>query len=105
MATKKEIRDSLEKQLQDRGADVLHFQALLDDYIFFYAMQKKMQSDVRKRGITIKAVSASGKEYDKENPSIKLAAVYNQRMLAILKELDLTTESCRPPDDGGGDLG
>ena len=106
MATKKEIRDSLEKQLQDRGADVLHFQALLDDYIFFYAMQKKMQSDVRKRGITIKAVSASGKEYDKENPSIKLAAVYNQRMLAILKDLGLTTESCRPPDDDdGGGLG
>ena len=106
MATKKEIRDSLEKQLQDRGADVLHFQALLDDYIFFYSMQKKMQADVRKRGITIKAVSASGNEYDKENPSIKLAAVYNQRMLAILKDLDLTTESCRPPDDDdGGGLG
>lgn len=105
MATKREIRYSLERQLRDRGGDVLHFQALLDDYIFFYSMQRKMQADVRKRGLTIKAVSAAGKEYDKENPSIKLAAVYNQRMLAILKDLGLTTESCRPPDDAGGDLG
>lgn len=105
MATKKEIRNSLEKQLQDRGADVLHFQSLLDDYIFFYSMQRKLQADVRKRGITVKAISAAGKEYDRENPSIKLAAVYNQRMLAILKDLDLTTENCRPPDSGGGDLG
>lgn len=105
MATKRDIRDSLEAQLRDRGADVLHFQALLDDYVYFYTMQRKMQADVRRRGLTVKAISASGNEYDKENPSIKLAAMYNQRMLAILKELDLTTESCRPPDSSGGDLG
>lgn len=105
MATQKEIRESLEKQLRDRGADVLHFRALLDDYIFFYAMQKKMQADIRKRGMVITATSAAGKKYDKENPSVKQAAMYNQRMLAILKELGLTTDSCRPPDDDGGDLG
>lgn len=105
MATKKEIRESLEKQLKDRGADVLHFQALLDDYMFFYTMQKKMQSDIKKRGMVIQATSASGKKYDKENPSVKQAAMYNQRMLAILKELGLTTDSCRPPEDDGGDLG
>ena len=31
----KEIRASLEKQLKDCGADLLHYQELLDDYIFF----------------------------------------------------------------------
>ena len=103
--TMQQIRDSLEEQLRDRGADVLHFQALLDDYMFFYKMQKRMQSDIRTRGTTVKAISASGKEYDKENPSIKQAALYNQRMLAILKDLGLTTDNCRPPDDDGGDLG
>lgn len=105
MATKKDIRESLERQLRDRGADVVHFQALLDDYIFFYSMQKKMQSDVRKRGLEIDAVSATGKKYTKENPSVKLAAMYNQRMMAILKELGLTTDVCRPHEDDGGDLG
>lgn len=105
MATQKDIRASLEKQLKDRGADVLHFQALLDDYMFFYCMQRKMQADIRKRGTTIRAKSAAGKEYDKENPSVKQAAMYNKQMLAILKDLGLTTESCRPSDDSGGDLG
>lgn len=105
MATKKEIRESLEKQLRDRGADVLHFQALLDDYIFFYTMQKRMQADIRKRGLEIKATSATGKEYVKDNPSVKQSAMYNQRMLAILKELGLTTDTCRPPADSDGDLG
>lgn len=105
MATKKDIRASLEKQLRDRGADVLHFQALLDDYIFFYTQQKRMQADIRKRGLEIEAISATGKKYVKENPAVKQSAMYNQRMLAILKELGLTTDTCRPPADDGGDLG
>lgn len=103
--TQKEIRESLEQQLRDQGADVLHFQALLDDYIFFYKMLRKMQSDIRKNGTTIKARSAAGKEYDKENPAIKQAALYSKQMLQILREMGLTTGNCRPPDDDGGDLG
>lgn len=103
--TQKEIRESLEQQLRDQGADVLHFQALLDDYIFFYKMLRKMQSDIRKNGTTIKARSAAGKEYDKENPAVKHVAMYSKQMLLILDKLGLTTDTCRPPDDDGGDLG
>lgn len=103
--SQRDIRNSLEQQLRDKGADVLHFQALLDDYMFFYAMLKKMKSDIRKRGLEIEAISSTGKAYTKDNPSVKQAAMYNQRMMAILKDLGLTTESCRPPDDSGGDLG
>jgi phage terminase small subunit len=102
----KEIRASLEKQLKDCGADLLHYQELLDDYIFFFGMERKMQAAVKKQGLTVTAVSAAGKEYDKENPAIKAAALYNQRMLHILREMGLTTATCRPPEtDGSGDLG
>lgn len=104
MATLKEIRESLEAQLKDRGADVLHFQSLLDDYMFFYRQAKKMQADVKKNGMTITAKSAAGKEYDKENPAIKAAVMYNKQQLAILKEMGLTTETCRPPGEDDGDL-
>ena len=62
----KEIRASLEKQLKDCGADLLHYQELLDDYIFFFGMERKMQAAVKKQGLTVTAVSAAGKEYDKE---------------------------------------
>jgi len=103
--SQRDIRASLEQQLRDKGADVLHFQALLDDYMFFYSMLKKMKSDIRKRGLEIEATSSTGKTYTKENPSVKQAAMYSQRMMAILKDLGLTTESCRPPEDSGGDLG
>lgn len=103
--SQRDIRNSLERQLRNKGADVIHFQALLDDYIFFYSMLKKMKTDIRKRGLEVEAVSSTGKIYTKENPSVKQAAMYSQRMMAILKDLGLTTESCRPPEDSGGDLG
>lgn len=105
MASKNEILASLEQQLRDRGADVPVYQSLLKDYMFFYTMQKRMQADIRKRGFEINAVSATGKKYVKENPSVKQSVMYNQRMLAILKELGLTTETCRPPSESDGDLG
>lgn len=103
--TMDDLKASLEKQLRDMGADVCHFQAMLEDYIFFYKTMKKLKADVRKNGTTIKAVSAAGKEYDKENPAIKQAAICNNTMRAILKDMGLTTSNCRPPDDDGGDLG
>ena len=66
--------------------------------------EKKAQADVRKNGLTITARSASGNEYDKENPAIKAAALYNKQKLSILRELDLRTDTVPPPDESGGDL-
>lgn len=100
----KEVEDSLRKQLKDRGADTAHFAALLDDYMFYYKQEKKMQAEVRKRGIMVKATSAAGKEYEKENPAIKAAAMYNKQKLAILREMGLTTATVPPPDESGGSL-
>lgn len=54
--------------------------------------------------MTIKATSASGKEYDKENPAIKAAALFNKQKLTILRELDLRTDTVPPPDESGGNL-
>ena len=102
--TAAEVRESLIRQLEDRGANVDHFTALIDDYIFYYKQEKKLQADVRKNGMTIKATSAAGHEYDKENPAIKAAAMCNKQKLAILRELNLTTETVPPPDESGGNL-
>ena len=54
--------------------------------------EREAQAEVRKNGMTIKATSASGKEYDKENPAIKAAALFNKQKLTILRELDLRTD-------------
>lgn len=103
--TTKHVRESLEAQLREKGADVPHFQDQLDRYMFFRKTYLALVEDIETNGNMIQVVSASGKECDRENPAIKQAAVCDQRMSAILKEMGLTTESCRPPEDEGGDLG
>lgn len=103
--TEKKIRESLEAQLRDRGADVAHFQDQLDQYLFFRQTYMELSEDYRANGKMIQVISAAGKTCDKENPAIKQAAMCNQRMLAILKDLNLTTENCCAPGDDGCDLG
>lgn len=102
--TAEQVKQSLIRQLEDRGANVDHFIALIEDYIFYYKQEKRAQADVRKNGLTITARSASGNEYDKENPAVKAAALYNKQKLSILRELDLKTDTVPPPDESGGDL-
>ena len=94
--TASDVRASLQRQLQERGAETPHFLALIDDYMFYYQQVKK--------GLTGKAKSAAGKEYDKENPAIKAAALYSKQKLAILRELGLTTDTVPPVDESGGNL-
>lgn len=102
--TKTSIRESLTEQLQKKGADIPLFLDYIDKYLFYDTQERKMMADIRNRGIMVQAISAQGKEYERENPSIKLAALYNKQKLQILKELNLTTGNCLPADDGGGDL-
>lgn len=56
--TAEDVKKSLIRQLEDRGANVEHFLALIDDYVFYYKQEKKAQAEVRKNGMTIKATSA-----------------------------------------------
>lgn len=99
MASAKKIKDSLIKQLEDKEANVEHFKSLIDDYIWYWNQERAMQKDIRVRGRTYTAVSAAGKEYEKDNPSVKNATLYNKQMLAILKELGLTTEHVMSDND------
>jgi len=97
--SKKAIRESLMGQLRANGADVDHFEALIDDYIAFFEIVRKMKADIRKNGITYTAISAAGKEYEKDNPCVKQLPQYTRAMLAILKELGLTTDSVAEKDE------
>lgn len=99
MADSKEIKDSLIKQLQNKGADVSHFLGLVDDYVWYFEQEKAMQQDINTRGRVYTAISAAGKTYEKENPSIKNAVMYNKQKIAILKQLELTTDNVINDDD------
>ena len=99
----KKIKESLMQQLKEKNADVEHFISLVDDYVWYYEQEKAMQDDIKKRGLSYKTISSQGKEYFKDNPSIKNAVMYNKQKLAILKEMQLTTANVIKTD-GDDDL-
>ena len=107
MASIKTIRDSLREQLQAKGADVELYRSLVEDYCWFWKQEREMQADIRKRGRVYSAVSAAGKPYDKENPSVKNALLYSKQMVAILTALGLDTKTVvggAKGSDADGDL-
>ena len=99
----KKIKESLMQQLKEKNADVEHFISLVDDYVWYYEQEKAMQDDIKNRGLSYKTISSQGKEYLKDNPSIKNAVMYNKQKLAILKEMQLTTANVIKTD-GDDDL-
>ena len=101
MANTREVKDSLIEQMKAKGADVTLYRALIDDYMWFFQQEKQMQADIRKHGRTYKAVSAAGKEYEKDNPSVKNALLYSRQMVTILGALGLDTKTVVGGGTGG----
>ncbi len=91
--TKAQIKESLIKQLETKGANVAHFIDLIYDYLELYETKKKLQTDIKKRGVSYKTTSASGYEIIKQNQSVKDVVAVEKQMLSILKEMGLTTDA------------
>ena len=91
--TKAQIKNSLIKQLETKGANVAHFIDLIYDYLELYETKKKLQTDIKKRGVSYKTTSASGYEIIKQNQSVKDVVAVEKQMLSILKEMGLTTDA------------
>jgi hypothetical protein len=102
-----EIKKSLITELKNRSADVALYRDQIDDYIFITRQERKMQADIKKRGLSYTATSAAGKEYEKDNPSVKGALMYSKQRLAIITSLGLSTEKItggKSPGDDESDL-
>ena len=93
------VRKSLIRQLKAKGASLDHFTALVNDYCFYFETVEQMKKDIVEKGVTYVSMSASGKEYEKDNPSVKLLPTYTRQMLQILKDLGLTTSNIQEEDD------
>lgn len=99
---KKDIYESLQTQLSQKGNPPDHFIDLLNDYMSFWTLKNKLIKDIKKRGITYQDVSAAGKVMWKNNPSTKSLIDVNKQMLAILEKLDIKTDEMS--DGEFGDL-
>ena len=102
------IRESLIEQLRTHGADVDLYHGLIDDYCFFHEQLQEMRADIEARGRSYKAISSTGKPYDKDNPSVVNALKYSQQMLKILQSMGLKLDTVavkKPEEENGEDLG
>lgn len=86
MAQKKsDILESLISQLEKKQADISCFLDLIDDYMALYDIKRKLKTDIKKRGVSYEAQSASGKAtIIKQNQSVKDLVAVNKQMLVTL---------------------
>ena len=90
MVSRERVRESLIEQLRLRGTDTDLNLSLVDDYMSYFDEERKALKSLAEKGDTFKAISSTGKEYDKENPAVRNLEVFNRRMIDILKILNVT---------------
>lgn len=93
------VKRSLLQQLKAKGAKLAHFVSLVEDYCWYYDQVEAMKEDIAERGLTYTAISSTGKEYEKDNPSVKLVPTYTRQMLQILKDLGISTDDIPAEED------
>ena len=93
------IRKSLQKQLKDMGANLAHFESLVNDYCFMWEQCEEMKKNIQEKGLVYESISSTGAEFERENPCTKNLLQYNKQMLAILKELYLSTDNITAEED------
>ena len=98
----KQIREDLLAQLLEQGKFGKHFESLIEDYINFEKLKRKMQKDIEENGLRIKTMTGNGFETEKKNDSVLDILKVNAQQLKILQDLDLKTPS-KPPEEGDGD--
>lgn len=88
---RKDIEESLIKQLESKRAAIDHFLDMINDYMSMWDMKNALISDINTRGVSYTDMSSTGVPMMKNNPSVKELVMVNKQMLSILKELGLST--------------
>lgn len=92
MATEKTVKESLILQLKARNADTPFFLELVDEYMMFFKLQKKLRAEINKNGLLQEQVyNSSGDVCIKINSAVKALQDVDKHMLNILDKLKITT--------------
>ena len=99
--TQKEIKESLVKQLKLRGMNAEFYKDLVDDYVYYWSLKKKLIADIRKKGIRYEAINGNV-SVEKANESVVNLQKTTATMLKILADLKLKEPIPEPenPTDG-----
>lgn len=94
---KKQIKESLIEQLKLHGKTSDFYMDLVEDYIFYWDMKKKLIKDIKEKGVRYSAINGNGIKVEKANESIQNLQKTTVTMLKILGDLNLK-EPMHNPD-------
>lgn len=87
--TKKQIKVSLEKQLNLQGKTSEFYHDLVEDYVYYWTLKKQLIKDIKEKGIRYSAINGNGIEVEKPNESVINLQKTTATMLKILSDLHL----------------
>lgn len=80
---------SLQEQLRLQNKMSKFYQDLVNDYMFYWDLKKKLIQDIKKKGIRYSAVNGNGIKVEKANESVVNLQKTTATMLKILSDLNL----------------
>lgn len=98
------MRESFLAQLTAKGLDYLHFEELVEKYLFLYAQEKELRADVKALRKEIrearKADVDTSDEEDMVRKDLQMILKLVAQEVTILEKLGLKDANAKPEDDG-----
>lgn len=87
--TKKQIEDSLNRQLELQGKKSEFYKDLVQDYMFYWKLKRDLIKDIKDRGLRYSAINGNGINVEKPNESVINLQKTTATMLKIMQDLNL----------------
>lgn len=100
--TQKAMKESLIRQLELRGMKAEFYMDMIDDYVYYWSLKKKLITDIRAKGLRYETINGNGVIVEKANESVVNLQKTTATMLKILADLKLKEPVPEPenPTDG-----
>lgn len=102
--TQKDVKMSLARQLELRGMSAEFYMDLVNDYIYYWSLKKKLIADIKSKGLRYETVNGNGMTVEKANESVVNLQKTTATMLKILADLKLKEPVPEPENLADGYL-
>ena len=102
--TQKDVKMSLARQLELRGMSAEFYMDLVNDYIYYWSLKKKLIADIKSKGLRYETVNGNGMTVEKANESVVNLQKTTATMLKILADLKLKEPVPEPENSTDGYL-
>ena len=102
--TQKAMKESLIRQLELRGMKAEFYTDLIDDYVYYWSLKKKLITDIKAKGLRYETINGNGVTVEKANESVVNLQKTTATMLKILADLKLKEPILEPESSMDGYL-